>query len=61
MAQQVFNLPKIVADDVLRDGFGLIGRELVNGRVENHRFKLAVSLDLRRAVHREQHIGNLRL
>ena len=61
VAQQIFNLPKIVANDVHRDGFGLIGCELFDGRVERHRFELAVSLDLRRAIHRKQNIGNLRL
>jgi len=31
MAQQVLNLPKIIANDVQRDGFGLKGREQFNG------------------------------
>ena len=61
VAQQVFNLPEIVANDVERDAFGLKRCELFDGRVEHHRFEFTVSLDLCRAVHRKQKIGDLRL
>jgi len=57
VAQQVFNLPKIVANDVQRDGFSLKRSKLFDGLVERHRFEFTVSLDLQRAIHREQKIG----
>ena len=61
VAQQILDVPEVVADDVERDGLGLERRELVNRRVEHDRLEFAVGFHLRRAVHGEQQVGNLRL
>ena len=61
VADQILDLPRVVADDVHRDGLDLERREFFNRRFQRHAFKFAVSLDLRRTVAGEQQVRHFRL
>ena len=61
MSQQIFNVPEIVPDEIQRNGFHLVRRELRNGRIEHHRLEFAIGFNLGRAVHGEQQVRHFRL
>ena len=56
--EQVIDEAAVVAEEVERDVFGLVGRQRVDGRIDRDGLELAERLDLKRAADGEIQIGN---
>ena len=56
--EEVPDEPPVVAEDVERDVFGLVGGQRVDGRIDRDGFQLSESFDLKRSAHGEIQVGN---
>ena len=55
-AHQILEMPLVFTDEIERDGFGLIRRQLINRRIKRNGLEFAVSFDLKRTIYGEQKV-----